>query len=53
MIKEDYVENTTEVDFIKTVEEYDKKIKTYSVNQEITGEYKLALLQREFVKNVG
>ena len=53
LIKEDYVENTTEVDFIKTVEEYDKKIKTYSVNQEITGEYKLALLQREFVKNVG
>ncbi len=47
------MENTTEVDFIKTVEEYDKKIKTYSVNQEITGEYELALLQREFVKNVG
>ncbi len=53
LIKESYVEDTAEVDFIKTVEEYDKKIKTYSVNQEITGEFEIALLQREFVKNVG
>lgn len=53
MIKEDYIEDKEEADFIKTVEEYDKKIKTYSINQEITGEYELALLQREFVKNVG
>ena len=35
------------------MKEYDEKIKTYSVNQEIAGEYELALLQREFVKNVG
>lgn len=53
LIKEDYIEDKEEADFIKTVEEYDKKIKTYSINQEITGEYELALLQREFVKNVG
>ena len=53
LIKESYVEDTSEVDFIKTVEEYDKKIKTYSINQEITGEFEIALLQREFVKNVG
>ena len=53
LTKEDYIEDKTEVDFIKTVKEYDEKIKTYSVNQEIAGEYELALLQREFVKNVG
>lgn len=53
LIKEDYVEDKAEADFIKTVEEYDKKIKAYSAEDEITGEYELALLQREFVKNVG
>lgn len=53
LIREDYVEDKTEVDFIKNVEEYDEKIMTYSVNQEIVGEYELVLLQREFVKNVG
>ena len=53
LIKEDYAEDKTEVDFIKAVKEYDEKIKIYSVNQEIAGEYELALLQREFVKNVG
>lgn len=46
LIKEDYLEDKTEADFIKTVEEYDEKIKTYSVEDEITGEYELALLQR-------
>ena len=53
LIKENYVEDTTAVEFIKTVEEYDQKIKMQSVNQEITGEYELTLLQREFVNNVG
>ena len=53
LIKEDYVEDTTPIDFIKTVEEYDEKLKEQSVDQEITGEYELTLLQREFVKNVG
>ena len=53
LIKEDYVDDKLEADFIKTVEEYDEKIKAYSVEDEITGEYELALLQREFVKNVG
>lgn len=53
LIKEDYVEDTTPVDFIKTVEEYDEKLNEQSVDQEITGEYELTLLQREFVKNVG
>ena len=53
LIKEDYVEDKVEADFIKTVAQYDEKIKTYSASQEITGEYELLLLQREFVKNVG
>ena len=53
LIKEGYEEDTTTVDFIKTVEEYDEKIKEQSVDDEITGEYELILLQREFVKNVG
>ena len=53
LIKEGYEEDKTEVNFIKTVEEYDKKIKKQSVDQEITGEYELILLQREFVKNIG
>ena len=53
LIKEDYVDDKVEADFIKTVEVYDEKIKTYSAYDEITGEYELALLQREFVKNVG
>ena len=53
LIKEDYVEDKVEADFIKTVEAYDEKIKLYSINQEITGEYELLLLQREFVKNIG
>ena len=53
LIKEGYVEdNTSTVDFIKTVEEYDKIIKKHQ-GEEITGEYELALLQRELVKNVG
>ena len=53
LIKESYVEDVTTIDFIKTVEEYDEKIKMQTIDQEITGEYELILLQREFVKNVG
>ncbi len=53
LIKEDYIEQELEpADFIKTVEEYDEIIKTYE-GQEITGDYELLILQREFVKNVG
>ena len=53
LIKEGYAEEGAEVTFIKTVEEYDEKIKMQSASGEITGEYELILLQREFVKNVG
>ena len=52
LVKESYVEDNTPADFIKTLEEYDQIIKT-NENQEIIGNYELALLQREFVKNVG
>ncbi len=46
-------ENST-VDFVKTVEEYDKVIKEHAQKgEEITGDYELALLQRELVKNAG
>ncbi len=52
LIKEGYEESDNKpVDFIKTVEEYDEIIKTYD-GQEISGDYELAILQREFVKNV-
>jgi len=53
LIKEGYVEDTSTIDFIKTVEEYDEIIKTYNGNINITGDYELTLLQREFVNNVG
>ena len=53
LIKEGYEEDKATIDFVKTIEEYDKKIKMQSVDQEIEGEYELLLLQREFVKNVG
>lgn len=53
LIKEGYEEDKAGANFIKTVEEYDETIKMQPVNQEITGEYELTLLQREFVKNVG
>lgn len=52
LITENYVEDTTTVDFIKTVVDYDEIIKNH-VSYEITGEYEAALLQREFVNNVG
>jgi len=50
LVKEGYDENVSVADFIKTVEEYDEAIKS-NYGEEITGEYELLLLQREFVKN--
>ncbi len=53
LIKEGYQEDTSVIDFIKPVEEYDNIIKNKYAGQEITGDYELTLLQREFVNNVG
>ncbi|MCI8309161.1 MAG: hypothetical protein HFJ57_07585 [Clostridia bacterium] len=52
LIKEGYEENNSPADFIKTIDEYDNAIKAH-YGEEITGEYELLLLQREFVKNIG
>lgn len=52
LIKEGYVENTEPVDYIKTVEAYDAIIKSHD-GKEISGEYELAILQRDLVNNVG
>ena len=52
LVKEDYVEDTSKLDFIKTTDEYNEIIKE-NYNNEITGDYELTLLQREFVNNVG
>ena len=52
LIKDDYTEDTSTVDFIKTVDEYDEIIKE-NYGQEISGDYELNLLQREFVSNAG
>ncbi len=51
LIKEGYVEDkNSTVDFIKPLSEYDKIIKEND-GKDIKGDYELALLQREFVKN--
>ncbi|MDE5630845.1 MAG: NPCBM/NEW2 domain-containing protein, partial [Bacilli bacterium] len=54
LIKEDYEEpiGGETVDFIKTVEELDKEIKSYS-GKEINGEYEKKVLQRKLVNSVG
>ena len=52
LIKENYQEDTAKIDFIKTIDEYDQIIKNHFDDQ-ITGDYELTLLQREFVNNVG
>ena len=52
LIKADYTEDTSTVDFIKTIDEYDEVIKE-NYGQEISGDYELNLLQREFVNNAG
>ena len=52
LIKENYEESTANFDFIKTIAEYDEIIKSH-YGEEISGDYELTLLQREFVNNVG
>ena len=52
LIKENYKEDLSTIDFIKTVDEYDSIIKNH-FDDNITGDYELVLLQREFVNNVG
>ena len=55
LVKEGYkeVEDNARVDFIKTVSEYDEEIKNFlQKGSKIDGDFELALLQREFVKNV-
>lgn len=52
LIKEDYVEDTSTVDFIKTVEEYDNILANTNVSNALVSN-ELTVLQREFVKNVG
>ncbi len=55
LVKERYkeIEDNAKVDFIKTVQEYDEAIKNYvKKGSKIEGDFELALLQREFVKNV-
>ena len=52
LFKEDYVEDTSTVDFIKTTEEYDTEIKK-ATSEELLTTKELTLLQREFVDNVG
>ncbi len=52
LIKEGYVEDTSTVDFIKTVEDYDKIIKSKNLSDQLTTN-ELTILQREFVSNVG
>ncbi len=54
LVKEGYKEeeDNAKVDFIKTVKDYDKIIKQHVQNKDkIEGDFELALLQREFVKN--
>ena len=52
LTKEDYVEDNTPVEFIKTIEQYDEILIDKTIDEQI-GTYELTLLQRTFVKNVG
>jgi len=52
LIKEDYVEDTSKVDFIKTVAEYDEIIKSKNISDQLATN-ELTILQREFVNSVG
>ena len=52
LIKSDYVEDTTEVDFIHPVSYYDEQLKNYSIDQ-ILADQELLLLQRTLVNRVG
>ena len=51
LIKEDYKEDMSEINEIKTVSEYDEIIKKSSID--VIDDFELTLLQREFVNNVG
>ena len=50
LTKETYIEDTSTIDFIKTVDEYDSIINN-NYNQPISGDYELTVLQREFVNS--
>ncbi len=52
LIKDGYVEDTSVVDFIHTVEEYDEIIRNTELNDQLTSN-ELVVLQRYFVQNVG
>ncbi len=52
LFKEGYVEDTSTVDFIKTVEDYDKIIKGQNLSNQLSTN-ELTILQREFVNSVG
>lgn len=52
LIKENYVEDTTPVSFIKTLDEYDRVIKSKSLDKQLQ-ENELVILQRKFVKSMG
>ncbi len=51
-IKEDYVEDTSPVNFIKTVGEYDEILKSADFNTQLSVN-ELTILQRDFVNSVG
>ena len=52
LIKEGFVLEEKEIDFIKTVEEYDEILRN-KAPEDIVSNNELILLQREFVKNAG
>lgn len=54
ILKPNYDINTEYLDSIKRVTQYDELIKkTYTINDEISGDYEKLLLQRTFVKRAG
>ncbi len=52
LYKEGYVEDNSNVDWIKPVSEYDNLIKTFDLS-ELTQEQELIIYQRKFVNNLG
>lgn len=52
LIKADYVETDTTVDFIKPVAEYDALIQNTALDQQLANN-ELTILQRAFVQNIG
>ena len=52
LIKEDYVEDNSNVDFIKTIEQYDSLLANTNVEDALISS-ELVVLQREFVRNIG